>query len=172
MKNNTGEKTENFKIVKKKRGKFNAVDFLIVFAVTGIIAVFLVYVSAMGAEPQTVKLEYTVRFENVKEEFVDNILYGEDVCDSASQTPMGIVIKVDNSEHYEVYEYDSNLKAIVGVEYPDKYNLKVTLVADAVLSDGVGYTVGGIRVAVGAKLDLRFANYVGSAYCIEMREAG
>ena len=172
MKNNTEEKTGNFKTVKKTRGKFNAVDFFIVFVVAVIIAVFFISVFATDTEPQTVKLEYTVRFENVREDFIDNILYGETVYASSSQTPIGVVTGVDNSEHYAVYEYDSESKSIIAVEYPDRYNLNVTVVADATFSESVGYSVGGIRVAVGTKLDLRFANYVGSAYCVEMREAG
>ena len=171
MKNNADEKTGAFRAVKKARVKFNAVDFIIVFVVTAIIAVLLISVFGTSADSQTVKLEYTVRLENVREDFIDNILYGETVYASSSQVPIGIVSGVDNSERYAVYEYDSRSNAIVGIEYPDKYNLKVTVLADAGFSEGVGYSIGGIRVAVGSKLDLRFANYVGSAYCVEIREA-
>ena len=160
------EKTAN-----KSGGKFNAVDLFIILVATGLIGVFLITVFATGGNTDTVTVEYTVRFENVSEELADNIRIGDRVYESSSQTPIGVVTEVDNGSLYTVYEYDSEKNAIVPVEYPDKYNLKVSVKADAVFAEGVGYSVDGIRIAVGAALNLRFANYVGSSYCVEISEA-
>ena len=57
-------------------------------------------------------------------------------------------------------------------EYPDRYDLVVTVTADAVFTEGVGYTVNGRRVAVGTQFYLMFPDYLGQGYCISMRELG
>ena len=160
------EKTAN-----KSGGKFNAVDLFIILVATGLIGVFLITVFATGGNTDTVTVEYTVRFENVSEALADNIRIGDSVYESSSRTLIGIVTAVDNSSHYTVYEYDNEKRAVVPIEYPDKYNLKVMVSADAVFEEDEGYSVDGIRIAVGAGLNLRFANYVGNAYCVEISEA-
>ena len=41
-------------------------------------------------------------------------------------------------------------------EYPNRYDLIITVTADAVFTQGVGYTVNGRRVAVGSEFYLMF----------------
>ena len=165
------EKKGSIKRGRKAGGKFNAVDLFIILVVIGIIGVFLISLFASDGDSDAVKLEYTVQFENVDAVLADNVKIGEKVYESSSRTPVGVVTAVDNSSRYTVYEYDSEKNAVVAIEYPDRYNLKVSVSADAVFSEGVGYSVRGIRIAVGAGLALRFADYVGNAYCIEISEA-
>lgn len=164
------EKTVSVKPPKKSNGKFNVVDLFIILVVIGTIGVFLVTVLSSDGKADTLAIEYTVRFENVSEALADNIRIGDSVYESSSRTLIGIVTAVDNSSHYTVYEYDNEKRAVVPIEYPDKYNLKVMVSADAVFEEDEGYSVDGIRIAVGAGLNLRFANYVGNAYCVEISE--
>jgi len=165
------ERTGSFKPVKKKRGSFNAVDALIIILVLGVIIVFAVSrVTNIEETGEKIKFEYTVTLECVDSDFVDKISTGERVYDSSSQSFLGTVTAVVNDEPYTFYEYDETEDAMVLRTYPDKYNVKVTVSSKAQLVDGVGYMVGGCRIAVGHKLDLRFPEYVASAYCTDMRE--
>ena len=52
------------------------------------------------------------------------------------------------------------------VEYPDRYNLKVTVTAKAELIEGVGYNVNDRRIAIGEAMSLRFRDFVCEGYCI------
>ena len=51
-------------------------------------------------------------------------------------------------------------------EYPDKYNVIITISAEASYAAEKGYSVNGTRIAVGEKMSLRFPDYVGEGYCI------
>lgn len=165
------ERTGSFKAVKKKRGRFNAVDALIILLVIGVVIIFAVSRITHAEETgEKIKFEYTVTLECVDKDFIDKISTGERVYDSSSQNFLGTVTAVENDEPYTFYEYDADDDAMVLRTYPDKYNVKVTVSSKAQLVEGVGYSVGGCRIAVGQMLDLRFPEYVASAYCTDMRE--
>ena len=164
------EKTGSFKPVKKKKGAFNAVDALIILLVVGIAAIFIVSrLSFNEAAGEKIKLEYTVAIEGVDKDFVDKISAGERVYDSSSKSLLGTVSSLENETPYSVYEYDTETGEMVKRSYPDRYTVTVTVSAKAQFVEGVGYSVGGCRVAVGQKMSLRFPNYSASAYCIGMR---
>ena len=165
------ERTGSFKAVKKKRGRFNAIDALIILLVIGVIVVFVVSRVAGSSEPgEDKKLEYTITVECVDKNFSEKINMGEHVYDSLSKILAGTVSAIKSDEAYFVYEYSEEENAIVKRTYPDKYNVEITISADAKFVDGVGYYVGGNRVAVGEKMSLRLPGCTAKGYCVGMRE--
>lgn len=171
------ERTSGFKPVKKRKGRFNLMDLVLVLIAVGIV-LFVVFVldpfslNLFGKENHNVTLEYTLRIENVEGTLIDKIRTRDEVIDATVKTSLGYVNAVENDTPYAEPYYNSQEDAVSMKEYPDRYDLVVTVTADAVFTEGVGYTVNGRRVAVGTQFYLMFPNYVGTGYCISMRELG
>lgn len=171
------ERTSGFKPVKKKKGRFNLMDLILVLLAVGI-ALFVLFVidpfsiNLFGADEQNVTLEYSIRIENVEATFMDKIRIRDEVIDASLKTSLGYVNAVENDiPHAEPY-YDSEDDLVSMKEYPNRYDLIITVTADAVFTQGVGYTVNGRRVAVGSGFYLMFPEYLGEGFCVSMREIG
>lgn len=171
------ERTSGFKPVKKKKGRFNLMDLILVLLAVGI-ALFVLFVidpfsiNLFGADEQNVTLEYSIRIENVEATFMDKIRIRDEVIDASLKTSLGYVNAVENDiPHAEPY-YDSEDDLVSMKEYPNRYDLIITVTADAVFTQGVGYTVNGRRVAVGSEFYLMFPEYLGEGFCVSMREIG
>ena len=171
------ERTGGFKPVKKKKGRFNLVDLLLVLIALALVfvVVFVIdpfSINLFGGEEREVTLEYTLRIDNVESPLIDKIKMGDEVVDASIKSSLGYVNAVENDiPHTEPY-YDSEEDVVSMKEYPNRYDLVVTVTATATFTDGVGYTVNGRRVAVGTQFYLMFPEYLGSGTCISMREIG
>ncbi len=171
------EKTGGFGAVKRKRGKFNLIDLIfIVFVIAAVLFVVFVLdpfsLNVFGKEEQKVLLEYTVQFDYVEASLTDNIKPGDEVIGASGKNSLGRVTSIRNDILYSELYYNSENDTVSMKEYPDRYNLQVTMTADAVFEPGTGYTVKGSRIAVGAKYSLMFPDYLGTGYCVSMREVG
>lgn len=171
------ERTSSFRPAKQKKGRFNLMDLLLVLIFVGIVLFVILVVDPFslklfGKEDHHVTLEYTLRIEDVEGAIIDKIQTRDEVVDSAIKISLGYVTAIENDiPHTEPY-YDSKEDVVSMKEYPDRYDLVVTVTADAVFTEGVGYTVNGRRVAVGTQFYLMFPEYLGTGYCISMRELG
>ena len=99
---------------------------------------------------------------------MEKIKVGDTVCEAVSHILLGYVSKIESQNHYTVYDYDKTQERLVAKEYPDRYNLKITISSDAEFVKTVGYNINGRRIAVGGALNLRFPNYIAPAYCVDM----
>ena len=161
---------------KNKRKGFNFVDFLIILIVLAIIVAAVYLFSPISAlkklsEKTTGTLNYTVEIQNVDIEFIEKIKENDTVIDSVSKNTLGTVIAIEHNTKYSELNYRTNSEnpsQYEGyiVEYPDKYNVTVTVSAQADLLSGQGYTVSNCRIAVGEKLSLRFSDFVCEGYCV------
>ena len=171
------ERTSGFKPIKKKKGRFNLVDLLVVLIALAIVfAVVFVMdpfsIGLFGAEKQEVTLEYTVRIDNVESALINKIQMGDEVIDASVKTSLGYVSAVeDDIPHTEPY-YDAEEDVVSMKEYPNRYDLVVTVTAEATFTDGEGYKIDGRRMAVGTQLYLMFPDYIGTGNCISIRELG
>lgn len=166
------ERTGSFKPIKNQRGKFNAID-LVIISLLVIITVLVILSSSVAqwfSSDEDVTLEYVVEVQGVSPELVDNVSVGDRVYTSDTKKYIGSVIRVENTIPHTIFVYDEKSDEIVEKEIGDKYDLRITVVADARLKDDVGYTVDGRRISVGTKLDLRFPNLLCSGYCISLKE--
>ena len=171
------ERTSSFRPAKQQKGKFNLMDLVLILIVVAV-ALFVVFVidpfsiELFGKQDHQVTLEYTLRIENVDGALIDKIRTKDEVVDSAIKVSLGYVTAVENDiPHAEPY-YNSEEDVVTSVEFPDRYDVVVTVTAGAVFTEDVGYTVNGRRVAVGSQFFLMFPDFLGTGYCISMRELG
>ena len=176
----------NSAISKKKRsGRFNLIDFIIVVIILLVIAT-VIYVFApfqwiqKMVKSETQMIQYTVEITGVDEAFIDKINENDLVVDAVSKNSLGTVSQdVDYHTKYSELSYKidkdettgADLATGVLVEYPDRYNLIVTITATADYVQGTGYSVNGCRIAVGEKMALRFPDYSCEGFCIGLTPA-
>lgn len=167
--NHSGSGSNGVSIGKRKPSRFNLIDaLLILIAVLLILA--LVYVFAPFSKirdlssKQTKSIQYMVEILNVEESFIDKISVNDTVIDSVSKNALGTVTVVDYNTKYSELQYVNQQATLV--EYPDRYNVVVTVTATADYVEGSGYSVNGTRIAVGEPLAVRFPGFVGEGYCV------
>ncbi|MBQ8140868.1 MAG: DUF4330 domain-containing protein [Clostridia bacterium] len=156
---------------KKIRRGFNFIDLFLILFVIAVVLIAVNIVSPMSfidklKSDSTHTIQYTVEFIGVDEEYIDSIKEEDIVVDSVSKSNMGSVTVADYNTRYSALEYSESAQAGVLTEYKDKYNVTVTITAEASYTEGYGYSVNNTRIAVGEKLSLRFPNYVGEGHCI------
>ena len=161
----------------KKGNRFNLIDFLIILVVLLLVAVVVNIFAPMSwfdrfSRSSDVKIQYTVEFLGVDEQFVDKIKEEDLAVDSVSKNSLGKVKAVDNTQEYTALSYDEESKAGVLSAYPDKYNVLVTVEVDAEYREEKGYSINDLRIAVGEKMSLRFPDYAGEGYCISVSVVG
>lgn len=171
---------------KKKRGRFNFIDvILIVLAI--LVAGALVYVFSPVSliknltNKNTRSIQYEIELTNVDETFIDKIKTNDQVLDGVSKSALGSVTMVDYNTKYTEYRFDETQReneagetvteyTVTPIEYTDKYNVIITVIADADYTEGAGYSINSTRIAVGEKLYLNFPNYRGEGFCVGITE--
>lgn len=163
----------NKKSGKKKSGRFNLIDLILVVLLLLVIAILVQVFSPISliknlASNQTKNIQYTVEFLGVDQEFIDRIQESDVVVNAVSKNNMGTVVTVDYNTKYSELQYVENGAEGEGIlsEHPNKYNLIVTISATANYSEEKGYSVNATRIAVGEKMALRFPDYTAEGYCI------
>ncbi len=159
---------------KKRTGRFNLIDLIIVIIILLVVAA-IIYVFAPFRWIQTIvrsetkTIQYTVEITGVDEAFINKIKEGDLVVDAVTKNNLGTVSQgVDYHTKYSELSYKTEENSTVGVlvEYPNRYNLIVTITATADYMEGSGYSVNGCRIAVGEKMSLRFPDYSCEGFCI------
>ncbi len=154
-----------------RRGKFNIVDFFLLLIVLAIVAAVVIYLIPGASKRLTATDEtgitFTIEFRGVDSAFVTNIKNGETVYDSNKNYKLGNVKSVENYAYTElVYNEETGVSEMK--EIPELKNLVVTVTANAIYTDGEGYSINGDRIAVGRQYNISFPHFSGSAYCIEL----
>ncbi len=156
-----------------RRRKFNIIDFLLVLLLLVLIAA-LVYVflpmsvfRGLGAGTGT-DIRYSIEILGVDEQFLDDIKENDTVIDSVTKNTIGTVTAVDYGIQYTELKYDQENSVGVMSPVAGKYNVIVTISANADFEEGEGYMIGGTRIAVGEKISARFPGYACEAYCISV----
>lgn len=169
---------------KKKNGRFNFVDFTLILILVLTVGVLIYLFSPISiikkwTEKDTKNIQYEVEITNVDEEFIDLIKADTPVGDAVTKGSLGTVTMVQSTKYieYQTVEKINNdgenttvEYELVPVEYPNKYNLHVTITVSADYYKGTGYTVNSTRIAVGDKLALKFPNFKCEGYCVEITQ--
>ena len=155
----------------KSKVKFNIIDFLILFLVIAIIGfgVFWLTPWSQGLKNKmntTVSIQYSLEIQNVDRQFINQISEGNSVIDSISKNELGTVVAAEAHEH-EILSADENSQGIM-VEYPNAYDLIITVSSNATYKSGTGYSINGCRIAIGEQMSLRFPGFVCEGYCIAL----
>jgi hypothetical protein len=152
-------------IQKRKKAQFNFIDALIVIFIVGLIGI-VVYGLAGGfrTTEQTERTDVTfdVRISNVKETALALITEGITVRDSVTGEVIGTVasVRTEKSRYYGgVHEDESGGYTLNVTEYPDEYDVYVTVVASGE-SDSRGVcSVGNIRILIGETVHFQVKSF-------------
>ena len=169
------ERTGSLGNTKHNQGKFNLIDLFVILILLAIVfaVVFLIdpfSTNAFRGEEKNVVLEYIIQIDYVEASLTDNIRLGDETLNATNKTSLGRVSAIRNDILYSEAYYNSEADVVYMQEYPDRYNLQITITSDAIYEEGKGYSIKGSRIAVGRQYSLMFPNYLGSGYCIAVRE--
>ncbi len=160
----------------KKKRRFNFVDFLLILLILALIG-GAIYLFSSGAllrqfrSQQTGTISYTVEIIGVEEDYLDLIAKGDAVGNAVTKSSLGMVESVDYSIKQTELGYqeteDGSYEGVLN-EYPDRYNILVTITVEGDYVPDDGYYIDGTRIAVGEALSLRFPNFVCEGHCISL----
>lgn len=163
----------------RRRSPVNAVDIILIVMILAAIAlaVMLAFFRGVlfGGKTETRIIEYTVVFKQVDETFATSIVNGDPVLNVAGKQSAGIVsADVESSAstyvaYHAAAEEGLNGSAVL-MTYPDRMDLTVTIRVEAEYTPGSGYSVGGLRIAVGSEYSLMFPGYTGTGTCIALND--
>ena len=160
---------ENITVNEKTRVKFNIVDALIIIASIIIAGVILVFADPFGwfdaSSSNQVTLRYIVEFKAVDNDVKNYIDVDETAWGASSNKEMGVIASIESFRAY-FWESDDENDVMVKKPMAGKSDVYVTIDAPCTYVEGVGYFVNGKQIAVGSLLELRFANFSGSGYCV------
>jgi len=155
-----------------KKRKFNAVDAVLIIVILAVIGAAALLLLKGTGEPQTkkTKIEYIVEFRQLREEFGDNFHVGAVISDSVAKYQLGDVtaVNVENA----TYNGNNQLTGeLVVVDYPEHIDVQLTVSADATIGENEMYYIGGgYRLSVGSTVYVRMPDFVGTGYCIDIKE--
>ncbi len=136
-------------------GKIPIFDIIIVLVlvVAAVVGVSVLNTSKSGvAYTTTVSKDIilTVRFGNISEQVVTMPKAGELVVDDGTNTNIGTVVSVAK-EPYVMHDFNSVTGEPVSTIYNDRYNLFVTIKANAKVSEAAT-EINGVKVGLGKSM--------------------
>ena len=160
-------------IQNRKKATFNLLDALIVILILGLIGT-VVYGFFGGfrntdiAEPE--EFRFDVKISNVKKEALSLIIEGALVKDSVTGETIGTVVavKTEKSRYYGGVQTDEDgIYSLVVTNYPDEYDVYVTISSNA-KEDGRGiFYVGDIRMLIGETVHFQVKSFSAASYIVK-----
>ena len=164
----SGEVTNVTRAKKYAGGRFNLVDLCLIILILAAIALILVYlIPGLSSRFQHFDergIMYTLEFNGVDAAFSANIKSGDAVFNAAKNYRIGTVKSVESAS-FRVISYNEQTGMAEMKEHPELKTIIITVSADAVYNEGIGYSVNGDRIAVGHTYNVRFLNFSGEATC-------
>ncbi|MBP3918280.1 MAG: DUF4330 domain-containing protein [Clostridia bacterium] len=153
----------------KKAPRLNFFDILLIIFAVVIIGVgtgFILLKS--GRTSNETQIEYTVLVKELPKEIVIKATPGESVVDTIKLGTIGQVVS------YQIVpatydEFNQETHALVHGTYDDMVSVYFTFTATAKQSDNA-YTVGNMRVAVGAQVFFRTPSFIGYGFVTDVTE--
>ena len=133
--------------MERERGRFNIVDLLLLLILISLIGGAILGFGIFDGDGKKVTLSYTVSIGGVDAIYADKIREGEPVLDATTRRSLGRVAAVENNDPHTVFRYDKTTGGKM-IEVPDSYDVVVTILADGIFEDKIGYTVEQKRLAV------------------------
>ncbi len=165
-------------IQNRKKVQFNLLDALIVLLILGWIGIVVYGLFGGFRKTENTKSEtltFDVKISNVKETALPFITEGLLVNDSVTGEPIGTVVSVrtEKSRYYGGVHADENGDYALGMtEYPDEYDVYVTVSANAE-SDSRGiFYVGDIRMLIGEKVHFQVKSFSAVSYIVNTKISG
>lgn len=152
---------------KKKKIAFNIIDVILIIAVLASILALVFFLRERKIinpqNEQTVKLEYTISFSPLREEFRNLAQIGDTVVDASILENIGEIVNVSYLEcRYEGINEQTGQK--VYTPYPGMITMVITVRADAVKTAS-GYEINGHEIIIGNNVTVRVPFFTGTGTC-------
>lgn len=177
----TRTKKNALRAPRSNRYSLNLFDLLVIFVLLTavVLLAFGIRLPDLFGEQETgraCRLEYTVTFRGVDERFAQAVASGDALLTADTGVAIGSVAgEVEVHPHMMPTRVSSTEEGgeatVVMKPVPGQVDITVTVVADAIYTQGVGYTVNGQAIRAGAAYHIRFPNYVGVGSCDSLRES-
>lgn len=156
----------------KKKAKFTFLDAIFILFITALIGA-VVY-GLFGGFPHNEQrgdtaVAFEVKISNVKESAVPFIAEGLRVRDSVTGEEIGTVssVRAEKSCYYGGVRADENGTYTLGItEYPDEYDVYVTVSATARSDDRGIFSVGDIRMLIGETVYFQVKSFSSVSYIV------
>ena len=158
-----------------KKARFNFIDALIILVILAIIgaAVYLVAMERHTNRSANLgNVDYVVRISGVSEDALAFITVGDTVKDSVSGETMGIIraVRTEKTAYYGSFakkNADGNY-VLTKSQYPDRYDVYVTISANAVEDARGIYYLGTTKLLTGSAVYFKVPSFAAVSYVIEV----
>ena len=154
----------------KTKARFNFVDAIIIVIIVAVVGAAIYLIATGNQEARKTEngnISYTVRISAVDETYLSFIKEGETVKDSASGKILGTIesIRTEKTKFYGDTAIPSeNGYTISSAEYPDKYDVYVTITAMSDSDKRDIHYVSGNRILVGSTIYFKVPSFVSVSY--------
>ena len=165
-------------IQNRKKATFNLLDALIIILILGLIGtvVYGLFGGFRNSDSaQSAAFNFDVKISNVKATALPLIAEGAVVKDSVTGESIGTVVsvKTEKSRYYGGVQTDENgIYSLVATNYPDEYDVYVTISANAE-DDGRGiFYVGDIRMLIGETVHFQVKSFSAVSHIVKTENHG
>lgn len=153
----------------EKKVRFTGIDVIIVIVVLAVLAVggAMLLPKIMNTS-ETEKVDFTVMIQSKDENFANAVTVGDNVTISLTEKDGGIVKAVE-SKPAEAMAYNSIDGTYSNEVIEGKYDVYITIEADASISD-LAVKTGGTAVKVGSEIPVRGKGYASTGYVIDIND--
>ncbi len=159
-------------IQNKKKVRFNLLDALIVMVILGLISA-VVYglfggLRDAGSQGDTA-ITFDVKISNVKEAALSLIAEGLPIKNSVTGETIGTVaaVRKEKSRYYGgAYADENGIYTLNTAEYPDEYDVYVTVSASAEADDRGIFYVDDIRMLIGEPVYFQVKSFSAVSYIV------
>ena len=158
---------------KTNRLRLNLFDFLIIFVILLVVALLAMGISlsdvlGVGEKGEPVKLSYALTLTGVEEQYAQSIKNGDALYDVATKAAIGTVSQAPTvTPHQEAVLVTAadGTSSLVMKQTPGRVDVVLLVTAEALYTEGQGYTVSGTPIRVGSSYALRTVGYTAQAQC-------
>ena len=160
-------------IQNRKKATFNLLDALIVILILALIGtvIYGLFGGFRNTESvQSAEYNFDVKISNVKATALPLITEGASVKDSVTGEVIGTVVsvKTEKSRYYGGVQMDENgIYSLVATNYPDEYDVYVTISANAGEDKRGIFYVGDIRMLIGETVHFQVKSFSAVSYIVK-----
>lgn len=158
-----------------KKARFNFIDALIILVILAIVgaAVYLIAMeSRVNRSANLGNVDYIVRISGVSEDALAFIAVGDTVKDSVSGEVMGTIrsVKTEKTAYYGSFAKKNadGSYALAKSQYPDRYDVYVTISANAVQDARGIYYLGTTKLLTGSAVYFKVPSFAAVSYVTEV----
>ena len=157
--------TEIIMVQKRKKAQFNLIDALIIIIILALIsaAAYLIWGGFNQMETSgDIDFTFEVRISGVKENMLPYIKEDSSVKDSVTGETLGTIvgIRMEKSRYYGSVQKDENGDYVLSAtEYPDEYDVYVTISARSKADERGIYEVGNVRMLIGETVHFQVKSF-------------